>query len=224
MVRGGTVFGIYPFSRYRRNELSGGLVQFKEEYDDSSLQTSSARAPADNFGRSVFRNGSSMPLGVALWSRRRRSFANTGRSAGTRCCRTMRRRKSGASCRVRRSTSTRVITGASAAPACSRCARARIQELGPRPDFLYFGGNSEMRGYDYLQFVGAQGVLCERRTALPADRGHADAARHSRRHPRRVLCEPRRGGARAGVLARRANKNLDALISSITKMAHRSIR
>ena len=26
-VRGGSVFGIYPFSRYRRVELSGGLVQ-----------------------------------------------------------------------------------------------------------------------------------------------------------------------------------------------------
>jgi len=29
-----------------------------------------------------------------------------------------------------------------------------FKSLGDYPDFLYFGGNSEMRGYDYLQFVG----------------------------------------------------------------------
>src|SRR5213594_321840 len=32
-VRGGSAFGIYPFSRYRRVELSGGLVQLNEEYN-----------------------------------------------------------------------------------------------------------------------------------------------------------------------------------------------
>jgi outer membrane protein assembly factor BamA len=33
--------------------------------------------------------------------------------------------------------------------------RARaFRSWGLAPDFMYFGGNSEMRGYDYLQFVG----------------------------------------------------------------------
>ena len=33
--------------------------------------------------------------------------------------------------------------------------RARgFKSWGEAPDFIYFGGNSEMRGYDYLQFVG----------------------------------------------------------------------
>ena len=31
-----------------------------------------------------------------------------------------------------------------------------LKSCGNNPDFLYFGGNSEMRGYDYLQFVGQQ--------------------------------------------------------------------
>ena len=26
--------------------------------------------------------------------------------------------------------------------------------FGEFPDFLYFGGNSEMRGYEYLEFIG----------------------------------------------------------------------
>ncbi len=29
-----------------------------------------------------------------------------------------------------------------------------FKSIGAYPDFVYFGGNSEMRGYDYLQFVG----------------------------------------------------------------------
>src|SRR4026209_1212743 len=37
-VRGGSAFGIYPFSRYRRVELSGGIVQIDEAYNDPRLQ------------------------------------------------------------------------------------------------------------------------------------------------------------------------------------------
>ncbi len=33
-----------------------------------------------------------------------------------------------------------------------------FKSIGSYPDFQYFGGNSEMRGYDYLSFVG-QNVL-----------------------------------------------------------------
>ena len=33
--------------------------------------------------------------------------------------------------------------------------RARgFKSIGEFPDYMYFGGNSEMRGYDYLQFIG----------------------------------------------------------------------
>src|SRR5204863_8475330 len=32
-VRGGTAYGIYPFDRYRRIELTGGVVQLDEQYN-----------------------------------------------------------------------------------------------------------------------------------------------------------------------------------------------
>ena len=35
------------------------------------------------------------------------------------------------------------------------------------PDFLYFGGNSEMRGYDYLQFVGQNVVFANAELRFP---------------------------------------------------------
>ncbi len=56
--------------------------------------------------------------------------------------------------RARPSTSTPASTSGSAAAACSRCAARGFKSWGDNPGFLYFGGNSEMRGYDYLSFVG----------------------------------------------------------------------
>ena len=45
-------------------------------------------------------------------------------------------------------------TSGSAAPACWHSAPAAYKSWGENPGFLYFGGNSELRGYDYLSFVG----------------------------------------------------------------------
>ena len=36
--RGATVFGIWPFNRYRRLEISGGVVNFEEEFEDPGLE------------------------------------------------------------------------------------------------------------------------------------------------------------------------------------------
>ena len=33
-MRGGTAFGIYPFNRYRRVEVYGGFVNYREQFDD----------------------------------------------------------------------------------------------------------------------------------------------------------------------------------------------
>ena len=73
------------------------------------------------------------------------------------------------------------------------CARAASRAWGDEPDFTYFGGNSELRGYDYLSFVGQNAFFAQRRAALPADRGDGDADRHARRRARDAL---RRRGRR----------------------------
>ena len=58
--------------------------------------------------------------------------------------------------------------------------RARgYKSWGEFPGYMYFGGNSEMRGYEYLEFLGNKGFFAQRRTAVPADRGGADADRGS---------------------------------------------
>ena len=45
-VRGGTALGIYPLSRYRRVQFSGGFVQLSEDYNDPGLQELSHRLSA----------------------------------------------------------------------------------------------------------------------------------------------------------------------------------
>src|SRR2546422_3168013 len=63
-VRGGTAFGIYPLDRYRRIQLSGGLVQLREEYNDPQLQAYTEGYQIQNYGRTVFSNGTLLPFGA----------------------------------------------------------------------------------------------------------------------------------------------------------------
>src|SRR6185503_20073589 len=36
-IRGGSAFGIWPFNRYRRVEVFGGMLQYRESFNDPSL-------------------------------------------------------------------------------------------------------------------------------------------------------------------------------------------
>ena len=38
---------------------------------------------------------------------------------------------------------------------------------GDTPDYFYYGGNSELRGYDYLQFVGNKGFFANAELRFP---------------------------------------------------------
>ena len=42
-----------------------------------------------------------------------------------------------------------------------------FKSIGEYPDYIYFGGNSEMRGYDYLQFLGQNVVFANAELRFP---------------------------------------------------------
>jgi hypothetical protein len=42
-----------------------------------------------------------------------------------------------------------------------------FKSVGDFPDFIYFGGNSEMRGYDYLEFAGQNVVFANAELRFP---------------------------------------------------------
>jgi hypothetical protein len=155
-VRGGTAFGIWPIDRYRRVELFGGLLQYREEFNDPSLEQYSSEFQQQQFGRELFRSGTYIPLGVNF-VQETTVFREFGPLAGN----TMR-----FSYEV--SPSVGDVLGRQTADVDARyylrlggsgllALRAKaFKSWGDSPDFTYFGGNSEMRGYEYLEFLGSE--------------------------------------------------------------------
>jgi len=153
-ARGGSASGIWPFSRYRRVELSAGLLQLDESYNDPVLQEQSQQYQQALYGQSVYRNGTLMPLGAAF-VQETTVFREFGPLSGS----TMRlaydvspkigsllsRQTVDLDARYyQRLGSTGVLA-----------MRLRgFKSFGEFPDFQYFGGNGDLRGYDYLQFAG----------------------------------------------------------------------
>jgi hypothetical protein len=176
-VRGGTAIAIHPFSRYRRVELSGGLMQLNESYNDPALQQYSdcyqtggpgcEGIPSLGLGQPIFRNGTLIPLGAAF-IQETTIFREFGPLAGStmrlaydvspKIFGTLSRQSFDADARhyLRIGTSGLLATRIKG-----------FKSIGDYPDFQYFGGNSEMRGYDYLQFAGQNVVFANAELRFP---------------------------------------------------------
>jgi hypothetical protein len=153
-VRGATAFGIWPFNRYRRVEVFGGVLNYDESFSDPVLEEESRRYQEANFGTQLFRNGTSVPLGVAF-VQETTVFREFGPLAGN----TMRLSYE-VSPKIGDTLSRQTVEGDARyylriGGSGLLALRARgFKSFGDFPDFLFFGGNSEMRGYEYLEFVG----------------------------------------------------------------------
>jgi len=153
-VRGGSGFAIYPFDRFRRLEFSAGLFNYKESFDNQLLQEESSQFQQQNFGAQLFRNGTFMPLGINF-VQETTVFREFGPVAGN----TMRVAYEYApplgGLLSRQTVDIDARYYLRIAETGVLAVRGRgFRSWGEFPDFFYFGGNSEMRGYDYLQFLG----------------------------------------------------------------------
>jgi hypothetical protein len=155
-VRGGTVFGIWPINRYRRLELFGGLVNYQQRFNDPFLELEASQYQEQQFGRTLLQNGYYLPLGLSF-VQETTIFREFGPLSGN----TMRLAyETSPSIGIANGRQTMdldlrkyVRLGASGLLAM----RARgFTSWGDSPEFLYFGGNSEMRGYEYLEFLGSE--------------------------------------------------------------------
>mgnify|MGYP003307455810 FL=1 len=157
-TEGGSISGIYPFDRYRRVELSGGLFKYRETFSNEALQTQSDMFQMQQFGTTLFRNGTFAPFG-ARFVQETTVLREYGPVSGN-----------------------TVMLGYEFAPPVSSLLSRQSMEFDARyylriaengvlafrgrgfkswgqfPDFTFFGGMSEMRGYDYLQFIGHKSV------------------------------------------------------------------
>jgi hypothetical protein len=166
-VQGGIAFGIYPFNRYSRLEVSGGVVRFDEEFNDPALEEYSRQYQIATYGGEILRQGTSTPLAIAF-VQEDTVFREFGPLAGS----TMRLSYE-TSPKFGNNLSYQTVDldvrrylriGASGLLAL----RAKgFKSWGETPDFFYFGGNSEMRGYEYLSFVGQRGFFANAELRFP---------------------------------------------------------
>ncbi len=158
-VYGGNAFGIWPLDAYRRLEFSGGVMHYSESYNDPGLQDVADDYQQQLYGRQLFNNGTIVPFGLTF-IQETTIFREFGPLAGN----TMRVGYEYAP-RIGNTLSRQTIDadvryylrlGGTALLAL----RGRgFKSTGNYPDYLYFGGNSEMRGYEYLEFIGQNVVF-----------------------------------------------------------------
>jgi hypothetical protein len=166
-IRGGNAFGIYPFNRYRRVEFSGGIIQYDQRFNDPGLQELSQNYQQQQFGQQILQSGYYVPLG-ASYVQETTVFREFGPLSGN----TMRLRyeiapKIGNSLdRQTADVDARFYQRIGASGLLALRARG-FKSWGGAPDFLYFGGNSEMRGYEYLQFVGSNSAFLNAELRFP---------------------------------------------------------
>jgi hypothetical protein len=164
--RGFNAFGLYPFNQYQRVEVSAGLGYVNEAYNDPLLQEIADEYQQAQYGSALFRSGYYMPLSVAF-VQETTLFREFGPLSGN----TMRLKYEVAppvkdlgwqtvDADVRKY----FRLGGTALLALRGRA---FRSWGRTPDFMYFGGNSEMRGYEYLQFVGQNAYFGNAELRLP---------------------------------------------------------
>jgi hypothetical protein len=207
-IQGGTAFAIYPFNRYRRIELFGGVSRYQERYNDPVLEQFSSDYQQQNFGRSLFNNGTMMPVGAAF-VQETTIFREFGPLSGS----TMRLSYEVAP-KIGNSLSRQTVDldarkyfrlGATGLLAL----RARgFRSWGNNPDYTFFGGNSELRGYEYLEFLGQNAGFVNAELRFPLIEAMAT--------PIGVL-----GGVRATLFAGLGSASFDDQVSPLTNKPYR---
>ena len=162
---GATASAVYPLSRFRRLEMSAGIVRQSTGFEDPALNPLlnpggiGFGGDFDQFQDSLSRrypNGTALPVSATFVQETTR-FRNFGPLAGS-----------------------TVLAGVSISPSGPFLSRQtfnldarkylqiggasllalRLRGLwsnGENPDLFWFGGNGDMRGYEYQSFVGNQG-------------------------------------------------------------------
>ncbi len=165
--RGGSLFGIYPLDRFRRVELSAGVLNIAEEYNDPTLEAFSRQYQQQLYGTQVFRNGTMLPLGVTF-VQETTVFREFGPLAGNtvRAAYDIAPRLGGLLSRQTFDLDARHYLRIGGTGLLATRFRA-FKSIGAYPDFTYFGGNSEMRGYDYLSFIGSNAWFANAELRFP---------------------------------------------------------
>ncbi len=166
-IRGGSVIGIYPFDRFHRVELSAGFANIDQTFNDPNLEQLSNAYQQSLTGTTLTRNGSMVPISIAL-VRETTVFREYGPLAGSTARISYEYAPKIASLLSRRTIDGDVRHYLRIGTNGVLATRIRgFRSDGDFPGFMYFGGNGDLRGYDYLQFVGQNVVYANAELRFP---------------------------------------------------------
>ncbi|MEO5821487.1 MAG: hypothetical protein ABIT71_13360, partial [Vicinamibacteraceae bacterium] len=158
-ITGGTLFAPYPLSRYTRIEMSAGAVRYNEQFDDPTVEQISRDYQTQYYGAPLLREGTSIPLGVAF-VHEDTVFREFGPVAGSTVRLAYDAAPKGGSLLSYQTVDLDARKYLRIGTSGLFALRFKgFKSWGANPDFSYFGGNSEMRGYEYLSFIGQQGFF-----------------------------------------------------------------
>ncbi len=166
---GATGAAVYALSRFRRFELGTGIVRQRTGFDDPFLDPRFNLGLPPDFEQAIesrYPNGTALPVS-ATYVQETTRFRNFGPMAGS-----------------------TVLAGVSISPGGPFLSRQtfnldarkylqltsasllalRVRGLwssGENPDLFWFGGNGDMRGYDYQSFVGNQAFYANAELRFP---------------------------------------------------------
>jgi hypothetical protein len=154
-------------NKYRRVEAFGGVQQYNEEYADPFVEQQANAYQQQQYGTTLFRNGTQVPLGVAF-IQETTVFREYGPLSGS----TMRLAYD-VSPKIGNTLSNQTLDGDARlyirlGENGTLALRGRVYRgWGEAPNYTYFGGNSEMRGYDYRQFIGHKAFFTNAELRFP---------------------------------------------------------
>jgi hypothetical protein len=166
-IYGGSVLGIYPLDVFRRVEVSAGFSRYNQTINDANVAAAQEAYQLQTYGHVLLSNGNFMPLDVAF-TQETTVFREFGPLAGD----TMRLRYEyappvgGFLSRQTADADVRKYLRISGTGLLALRLRG-FKSWGAYPDFTYFGGNSELRGYDYLEFIGQNAVFANAELRFP---------------------------------------------------------
>jgi hypothetical protein len=161
------VIGIYPFNRYTRAEISAGYLSIKESYIDPNVQAAALAYQQAIYGTALYRSGNMLPLSAAL-VQETTIFREFGPLAGgtMRLAYSMAPQVGSFLSEQTADADARHYTRIGTTGVLAVRLRG-FKSWGDAPNFTYFGGNSEMRGYDYLQFLGHKAFFANAELRFP---------------------------------------------------------
>jgi hypothetical protein len=166
-IRGGSIFAILPVDRFRRLELSASFQNYRQQYNDPALDLLSQGYQQDQYGRTIIQNGNFMPLGLTF-VQETTIFRDFGPLSGNTVRLTYLNAPQVGESLTRQTVDMDLRKYVRLGGSGLLALRAKaFKSWGSAPDIIYYGGNSEMRGYEYLQFIGTEASFLNAELRFP---------------------------------------------------------